>query len=142
MHAFDVLGDPVRRRLLELLAEGERAAGELAQQIGEEFGITQPAVSQHLKVLRDSGFTTVRAEGTRRLYAVDAEPLREVDEWLAGFRRFWTPRLAALETEIARGKRQRRIRSARHRESARHQERAHHQESGRNQDPVQQQEDS
>lgn len=148
MHAFDVLGDPVRRRLLELLAEGERAAGELAQQIGEEFGITQPAVSQHLKVLRDSGFTTVRAEGTRRLYAVDAEPLREVDEWLAGFRRFWTPRLAALETEIARGKRQRRIRSARHQEStrhqesARHQERAHHQESGRNQDPVQQQEDS
>lgn len=93
-------------------------------------------------MLRDSGFTTVRAEGTRRLYAVDAEPLREVDEWLAGFRRFWTPRLAALETEIARGKRQRRIRSARHRESARHQERAHHQESGRNQDPVQQQEDS
>jgi DNA-binding transcriptional ArsR family regulator len=73
-----------------------------------EFGISQPAVSQHLKVLRENGFTTVRAEGTRRLYAVDSTPLREVDEWLEPFRRFWQQRLDALGTEIARGKRERR----------------------------------
>jgi DNA-binding transcriptional ArsR family regulator len=76
MHAFDVLGDPVRRRILELLAEGEHASGEVVEVISKEFGITQSAVSQQLKVLRESGFATVRAEGTRRLYAVDARPLQ------------------------------------------------------------------
>lgn len=108
MHAFDVLGDPVRRRILELLADGELAAGAIADAIQDEFAITQPAVSQHLKVLRDNGFTSVRPEGQRRLYAVNGAALRDVDEWLDGFRRFWTPRLDALGTEIARGKRQRR----------------------------------
>lgn len=108
MHAFDVLGDPVRRRILELLADGEQAAGAVSAIIQREFGISQPAVSQHLRVLRDSGFTTVRAEGTRRLYAVDSAPLREVDMWLDRFRRFWDQRLDALATELARGKRQRR----------------------------------
>lgn len=108
MHAFDVLGDPVRRRILQLLAEGERASGEVVEVIGREFGITQPAVSQHLKVLRDSGFSVVRPQGTRRLYALDPEPLREVDAWLDPFRRFWEPKLDALATEVARGKRQRR----------------------------------
>lgn len=107
MHAFDVLGDPVRRRILELLAEGESASGEVVAVISREFGITQSAVSQHLKVLRDSGFATVRAEGTRRVYAVDAAPLMEIDDWLNRFRRFWGPHLDALATEIARGKRQR-----------------------------------
>jgi len=107
MHAFDVLGDPVRRRILELLAEGEHASGEVVDVISDEFGITQSAVSQQLKVLRESGFATVRAEGTRRLYAVDARPLAEVDSWLAQFRRFWGPPLDALATEIARGKRTR-----------------------------------
>jgi len=110
MHALDVLGDPVRRRLLELLADGEQPAGELANRIGAEFGISQPVVSQHLRVLRTHGFTTVRTDGPRRLYAVDPEPLREVDDWLSPFRAFWAPRLAALETEIARGKRERRHR--------------------------------
>ncbi|MFG2052863.1 ArsR/SmtB family transcription factor [Micromonospora sp. NPDC048930] len=110
MHAFDVLGDPVRRRILELLAEGEQTAGALGATVQREFGISQPAVSQHLKVLRDNGFTTVRPEGTRRLYAVDPGPLRQVDEWLAGFRRFWTPPLEALATELARGRRERRLR--------------------------------
>ena len=105
MHAFDILGDPVRRRLLELLAEGERTAGELVEIIHAEFGISQPAVSQHLKVLREQGFTTVRADGRRRIYAVDAAPLQAVDEWLEHFRGFWTQRLDALGTEIARGKR-------------------------------------
>jgi DNA-binding transcriptional ArsR family regulator len=108
VHAFDVLGDPVRRRLLELLGDGERSAGQLAATIGQEFGISQPAVSQHLRVLRESGFTTVRAEGTRRMYAVTPDALRPVDDWLEGFRHFWAPKLDALDTEIARGKRQRR----------------------------------
>jgi DNA-binding transcriptional ArsR family regulator len=109
VHAFDVLGDPVRRRILELLAGGERAAGEVSSVVQEEFGITQPAVSQHLKVLRENGFASVRAEGTRRLYAVDPTPLREADKWIEDhFRRLWTPHLDALATEIARGKRERR----------------------------------
>jgi DNA-binding transcriptional ArsR family regulator len=110
MHAFDVLGDPVRRRILELLAKGEHASGEVVEVISGEFGITQSAVSQQLKVLRQSGFATVRAEGTRRLYAVDARPLADVDAWLQQFRRFWGPALDALATEIARGKRARRTR--------------------------------
>lgn len=112
MHAFDVLGDPVRRRILELLADGEQTAGAIGATIQVEFAITQPAVSQHLKVLRDNGFTTVRPDGQRRLYAVDSRPLRDVDEWLDTFRRFWTPHLSALATEVARGKRQRRIKGA------------------------------
>ncbi len=105
MHAFDVLGDPVRRRILELLATGEQTSGAVTATVRDEFGISQPAVSQHLKVLRDNGFATVRPEGTRRLYAVTPGPLQEVDAWLDPFRRFWTPRLDALATEIARGKR-------------------------------------
>jgi DNA-binding transcriptional ArsR family regulator len=108
VHAFDVLGDPVRRRILELLADGEMPAGDIGSVIRGEFHITQPAVSQHLKVLRDNGFTTVRPEGQRRLYAVNGAALRDVDEWLDTFRQFWAPRLDALATEIARGKRQRR----------------------------------
>jgi DNA-binding transcriptional ArsR family regulator len=108
MHAFDVLGDPVRRRILELLAEGEQASGAVTAVIQAEFGISQPAVSAHLRVLRESGFTTVRADGTRRLYTVDTTPLREVEDWLARFRRFWEQRLDALATEVARGKHERR----------------------------------
>ena len=109
VHAFDVLGDPVRRRILELLAEGERTSGAIATVIQAEFGISQPAVSQHLRVLRESGFTTVRAEGARRLYAVDFVPLQEVDLWLDRFRGFWSQHLDALATELARGKRERRL---------------------------------
>lgn len=111
MHALDILGDPVRRRLLELLVDGEQPAGELADRIGQEFGISQPAVSQHLKVLRQHGFTFVRTDGQRRLYAIETEPLREADQWLSTFRTFWEPRMATLETEIARGKRERRVHS-------------------------------
>jgi DNA-binding transcriptional ArsR family regulator len=109
VHAFDVLGDPVRRRILELLADGERSSGAVCAVIQGEFGISQPAVSQHLRVLRESGFATVRPEGTRRLYAVGERPLREIDAWLDQFRRFWTPPLEALATELARGRRQRRL---------------------------------
>ncbi|GAB3058959.1 metalloregulator ArsR/SmtB family transcription factor [Intrasporangium mesophilum] len=108
MHALDILGDPVRRRILELLASadgGERSSGELAAVIAGEFGISHPAVSQHLKVLRDNGFASVRAEGTRRLYAVEPGPLEELDAWVAQFRAFWGQRLDALGTELRRGRR-------------------------------------
>lgn len=105
MHAFDVLGDPVRRRILEQLTGGELSSGEVVARIGEEFGISQPAVSQHLRVLRESGFASVRPAGTRRLYSVDPTGMREVDAWLEQFRGFWEQRLDALGTELARGRR-------------------------------------
>ena len=98
MHAFDVLGEPVRRRILELLVDGgERSAGEITTIVREEFGISQPGVSQHLRVLRESGFTNVRPEGVRRLYAVADEPLREVDAWLEQFRRSWSESYERLD---------------------------------------------
>ena len=108
MHAFDVLGDPVRRRLLELLAAGERSSGDMVAVVQAEFGITQSAVSQHLRILRDAGFATVRIDGARRIYSVEAGPMREVDAWLEPFRAFWVPKFEALATEVARGKRRRR----------------------------------
>lgn len=107
MHAFDVLGDPVRRRILELLAEGEHASGEVVAVIAAEFGISQAGVSQHLKVLREAGFAKVRPEGTRRVYALDTTPLRDIDDWLERFRVFWPVKLEALATEVARGKKAR-----------------------------------
>jgi DNA-binding transcriptional ArsR family regulator len=108
MHIFDVLSDPVRRRILEMLGQGEMASGEVVAVIGAEFGITQAAVSQHLKVLRENGFARVRAEAQRRLYAVDGAGLQAVDAWITQFRAFWEPKLDALGTEIARGKKARR----------------------------------
>jgi DNA-binding transcriptional ArsR family regulator len=110
VHAFDVLGDPVRRRILELLADGERSAGEIAAVVQREFGISQSGVSQHLRVLRENGFARVRPEGARRLYAVEPTPLQDVDRWLERFRRTWDRHLDALATELARGKRERRLR--------------------------------
>jgi DNA-binding transcriptional ArsR family regulator len=110
VHAFDVLGDPVRRRILELLADGERSAGEIAAVVQREFGISQPGVSQHLRVLRENGFARVRPEGARRLYAVEPAPLQDVDRWLERFRQAWDQHLDALATELARGKRERRLR--------------------------------
>lgn len=110
MHAFDVLGDPVRRRILELLADGEHRSGDIVEVIQNEFGITQAAVSQHLRVLRESGFASVRVDGPRRIYSVEVEPMQAVDAWLDRFRSFWEPKLNALETEIARGKKKHRNR--------------------------------
>ena len=107
MHAFDVLGDPVRRRILELLAEREHSSGEVVEVIAAEFGISQAGVSQHLKVLREAGFAQVRPEGTRRVYVLDATPLRDIDDWLERFKQFWPHKLDALATEIARGKKRR-----------------------------------
>jgi DNA-binding transcriptional ArsR family regulator len=111
VHAFDILGDPVRRRILEILGDrrlvdgAPLSAGTIAELVGNEFGISQPAVSQHLKVLRESGFASCTVDGQRRLYAIDDAPLREVDMWLDRYRRFWTQRLAALDTEVRRGTR-------------------------------------
>lgn len=101
-HALDVLGEPVRRRILELLADGERTAGDVTAVVRREFGITQPAVSMHLRVLRENGFARVRPEGARRLYAVDPEPLRELDAWLERYRRLWQPHRCARSRSRAR----------------------------------------
>lgn len=108
MHALDILGDPVRRRILELIASGEATSGAIVEDIQKEFGITQAAVSQHLRVLRDNGFAVARPEGTKRLYSINPAPLRSVDDWLDQFRHFWSRHLSALSTEVARGKKQRR----------------------------------
>ncbi len=108
MHAFDVLGDPVRRRVMELLAGQDLTSGEIVEAISAEFGISQSGISQHLKVLRDNGFAVVTPEGAKRVYALDTAGLEEVDDWLSAFRQFWTPRFEALATEVARGKRERR----------------------------------
>ena len=108
MGAFEALADPVRRRIVELLAEGEQPAGALGQTVQQEFGISQPGASQHLRVLRDHGVVQVRAEGARRIYALDASALAQLDRWLDQFRRAWDQPLDALETELARGQREQR----------------------------------
>ena len=112
MHAFDVLGDPVRRRILERLTNGDQLSGAVAEIIQKEFAITQAAVSQHLKVLRDSGFATSRKDGVRRIYSVQPQAFKEIDRWLERFRHLWEPKLDALATEIARGKKRRRNRKS------------------------------
>ena len=120
MHALDVLGEPVRRRILELLADGEAGAGTITTTIRAEFGISQPAVSQHLRVLREEGLVSARADGTRRLYAVNRDRLAEAEGWFARFHTPWAGPLASLGTEIARGKWARRSAEAdtRHRKDA------------------------
>ena len=107
MDPFDVLRVPARRRILQLLADGERTSGDLTAAIHNEFGLSQPAVSQHLGVLRDSGFATVRTDGARRIYALRSERLAEVDAWLESFRGLWIRSLESLAEEVERGKRER-----------------------------------
>lgn len=98
MSAFEALAEPTRRRIVELLADGERSAGELAA----AFETSRPAVSRHLRVLRERGLVRVRGDGQRRLYSLDPAPLADLDAWLARYRGFWTNRLDALETELRR----------------------------------------
>ena len=98
------LADPTRRRILELLVDGDVPAGELA----DRFPVSRPAVSRHLRVLREAGLVQVRVDRQRRLYSLDPTPLAELDEWLAPYRRLWSQRLDALDTEIRRGRRDRR----------------------------------
>lgn len=100
MKALEALADPTRRRIVELLAEGERDAGTLATQ----FPVSRPAVSRHLRVLRESGLVQVRGEAQRRVYSLDPAPLAEVDAWLERYRGFWRNRLDALETQLRRTK--------------------------------------
>ncbi|MCW2741459.1 MAG: transcriptional regulator, TrmB [Blastococcus sp.] len=103
MQALGALADPTRRELVSLLADGELAAGELA----ERFPVSRPAISRHLRVLREAGLVRSRTDGRRRLYALDPRPLRELDEWLEPYRDLWAQRLDALGAEIARGRRAR-----------------------------------
>ncbi|NJP66457.1 metalloregulator ArsR/SmtB family transcription factor [Streptomyces spiramenti] len=112
MEAFELLADPVRRRVLELLADGERTSGELSDVAGREFGISQPAVSRHLRLLREGGLVEARPVGARRVYVLRVEALRPVGDWLERFRRDSFPPLDALATEVARGKRRRRLAAA------------------------------
>jgi len=97
MDSFAALADPTRRRILELLGPGELAAGE----IGAEFAASAPAISQHLKVLRETGLVRVRADKQRRIYRIDPAALAEIDEWIDRVRGFWTDRLDALERELS-----------------------------------------
>ncbi|MCZ2859042.1 ArsR/SmtB family transcription factor [Blastococcus sp. VKM Ac-2987] len=101
---MQALGDPTRRALLDLLAGGELPAGELA----DRFPVSRPAISRHLRVLREAGLVRVRSDGRQRLYALDPGPLREIDDWLERYRDLWAHRLDALDTEMARGRRARR----------------------------------
>ena len=107
MHAFDVLGDPVRRRILELLAKNEQGSDALADIIQKEFSITQGAVSQHLKILRDSNFANSRKDGVRRIYSIEEKAFQETLLWLNQFQQLWEPKLDAFAMEIARGTKQR-----------------------------------
>jgi DNA-binding transcriptional ArsR family regulator len=93
---FEVLAEPSRRRILDLLRDGEQPVGELVAALH----LNQPAVSKHLRVLREAGLVEARVDGPRRLYRLRAEPLREIDEWLAPFRRAWGVRLDALERHL------------------------------------------
>jgi DNA-binding transcriptional ArsR family regulator len=93
---FDVLAEPTRRRILDLLRDEERPVNELVRRLD----ISQPGVSKHLKVLRDAGLVEVRQDAQRRLYRVRAEPLAEIEEWLAPYRRLWGTTLDALERHL------------------------------------------
>src|SRR6476620_7236561 len=99
---FMVLADPTRRQIIALLAERERSAGELVA----AFAVSQPAISRHLRILREAGLVTVRGEGQRRIYSLDAEPLAALDDWLLGYRRFWATRLDRLEQRIEERRRE------------------------------------
>jgi DNA-binding transcriptional ArsR family regulator len=93
---FDVLAEPRRREILDLLRERERVVGDLV----ERLAIAQPAVSKHLKVLREAGLVEVRRDAQRRWYQLRPEPLREIDAWLAPYRQLWAERLDALERHL------------------------------------------
>jgi DNA-binding transcriptional ArsR family regulator len=97
VQTLGALADPTRRELVALLAAGELAAGDLA----ERFPVSRPAISRHLRVLREAGLVRSRTDGRRRLYALDPRPLRELDEWLEPYRDLWAQRLDALDIEIA-----------------------------------------
>jgi DNA-binding transcriptional ArsR family regulator len=94
--SFAVLADPTRRDILDLLRDGERPVGTLV----DDLGMSQPAVSKHLRVLRDAGLVEVRPDAQRRLYRIRPEPLVEIDEWLAPYRRLWSGSLDRLARHL------------------------------------------
>jgi len=94
--SFAVLAEPTRREILDLLRDGERPVGELV----DRLRLSQPAVSKHLRVLRDAGLVEVRPDAQRRFYRLRLEPLTEIDEWLAPYRRLWTRSLDKLEHHL------------------------------------------
>ena len=96
MQAFAALSDPTRRQIVEMLSEGELSAGEISRR----FAMTPPAVSQHLKTLKAAHLVRVRIDAQRRIYALDPEGLAQLDAWLQRVRRFWNPKLDALEREL------------------------------------------
>jgi DNA-binding transcriptional ArsR family regulator len=98
MLQFSALADPTRQRIVEMLAVREHAAGEIARR----FDMTPPAVSQHLRLLREAGLVRVRRDAQRRIYALDPTGLAELDGWLGRFRHFWSTRLDALKREVER----------------------------------------
>jgi DNA-binding transcriptional ArsR family regulator len=93
---FEALAEPNRRRILDFLAQRERPVNDLVSLLR----VSQPAVSKHLRVLRDAGLVEVRVDAQRRLYRVRPEPLRELDDWLAPYRAMWAARLDALENHL------------------------------------------
>jgi DNA-binding transcriptional ArsR family regulator len=93
---FAIIAEPSRRAILSLLASAERSVGD----IEDELSLSQPSVSKHLRVLREAGFVESRIHAQRRLYRIKPEPLRELDAWLAPFRRFWSVHLDALERHL------------------------------------------
>jgi DNA-binding transcriptional ArsR family regulator len=93
---FEVLAEPTRRRILDLLRDQERPVNDLVGRLE----LSQPGVSKHLKVLREAGLVEVRREAQRRLYRVRPEPLAEIEAWLAPYRRLWAGRLDALERHL------------------------------------------
>ena len=100
---FETLADPMRRRIVEVLRGGERPVNDIVA----ELDIHQSGVSRHLRILSEAGFVSMRADGPRRLYALRAEPFRELDAWLGGYRRLWERRLDRLAAELERRKRRR-----------------------------------
>ena len=108
METLTVLADPVRQRMVQVLAHGASTAGELSRVVGDEFSISQPAASRHLRVLREAELVTSEVDGARRIYRLQRAPFDELDEWLREVRAFWDQKLDALETEVARGARARR----------------------------------
>jgi DNA-binding transcriptional ArsR family regulator len=104
VRALEALADSTRRTIVELLAEHDRTAGELAA----SFSTSRPAVSRHLRVLREHGLVRVQASGRERLYSLEPGPLAELDEWLSRYRTFWTNRLDALGVELRRRRKENR----------------------------------
>lgn len=105
MTSFAVLADPVRRRIVEILADGDESAGAVGEFISAEFGISQPAVSNHLRVLREAHAVTATRVASRQVYRLSPAAFADLTAWIERYLRVWPGRLEALDTELARGRR-------------------------------------